>query len=118
MRIGIDLHQMRIRLLAGSLVLATAPTVAALPPVDWMRVPLSACDTRAEPICRAAFADEAGVAAELLYASMGPAAVSFAFERAVRFAAENEPEAAELWRRIAATAAELAESRASQTRDR
>lgn len=118
MRIETDLPQMRIRLLAATLVLAAVPAFAALPPVDRMRVPLPMCEARAEAICRAAFADEAGVAAELLYASMGPAAVGFAFERAVQFAAENEPEAAELWRRIAATAAELAESRAPRTRDR
>lgn len=118
MRIGIDLPLMRIRLFAGSLVLAAAPALAALPPVERVRVPLSTCDAGAEPVCRATFADEAGVAAELLYASMGPAAVRFAFERAIRFDAENEPEAAELWRRIAATAAELAESRAPQPRNR
>lgn len=105
---------MRIRFLAGILVLATAPAFAALSPANSLRTPPVPCDPRSAAICGAAFADEAGVAAELLYASMGPAAVMFAFERAVRFDAENDPEAAELWRRIAAAAAELAEGRSRQ----
>jgi hypothetical protein len=58
--------------------------------------------------CAVAVPDDVTIAAELLYATMGNAAISFASDRAEQLLDEEDFEAAELWRRIAAAAAELA----------
>jgi hypothetical protein len=58
--------------------------------------------------CSAEIVDEVALAAELLYQAMGARAVSFARERAAKLADDDDFEAADLWRRIAAAAAELA----------
>ena len=44
--------------------------------------------------------EEAWLAASLLWEKLGEAAAPFAEQRAARAAAENNPDAAELWRRI------------------
>ena len=105
---------MRLALAAGflSFVLAGSAGATLTPGEFSHRDALDAC---AGPIaaldCSAEAGDEATVAAELLYATMGTAAIGFAFQRAAQLAADNEPEAAELWRRIAIAAAELAARR-------
>jgi hypothetical protein len=60
--------------------------------------------------CSLAGSDEAFIAAQILIYQLGDAAVRFAAARAAQLAAENAAEA-ELWRRIAAAAAELAANR-------
>jgi hypothetical protein len=109
---------MRLSSAAGCLALLLANSAgAALTPAeivpdlhDPCALPVAAVDCNPGP------ADEALVAAELLYESMGVAAISFAFERAAQLAADNELAAAELWRRIAIAAAELAARRRSLDR--
>jgi hypothetical protein len=95
-------------------LLAASGAEGALTPGEIVRDFQDPCAAPAAALdCNAAPADEALIAAELLYASMGVAAISFAFERAAQLAADNELAAAELWRRIAIAAAELAARRPS-----
>jgi hypothetical protein len=104
---------MRPLVFAGSLtLLLSSAAQAALPPGSFAPGALDRCAAPALGSgCGIGIADEAAVAAELLYAAMGTAAVTFATERAARLAENNEFEAAELWRRIAMAAAELASRR-------
>jgi hypothetical protein len=64
--------------------------------------------------CTLALDDEVMLAAELLITKLGPAALDFALERAERHKANEDTDAADLWRRIADTLGEMASlSRAS-----
>ena len=58
--------------------------------------------------CTLALDDEVMLAAELLIAKLGPAALDFALERAARHKANEDADAADLWRRIADTLGEMA----------
>jgi len=96
--------------IAISIMLITVSAEAALTPAT---IPSLASGDCADPgetdtaSCAPTADDEIAITAELLFAAMGPAAVSFAAERAARHASDNEPDAAELWRRIAEAAAVL-----------
>jgi hypothetical protein len=102
---------MRFSRLAGIFALLIAGAAeASLPPQGHDAALFGECGSAlfGPESCAVAVADEVTIAAELLYASMGNAAVSFASDRAEQLLDEEEFEAAELWRRIAAAAAELA----------
>jgi hypothetical protein len=58
--------------------------------------------------CTLALDDEVMLAAELLIAKLGPAALDFALERAASHQASKDADAADLWRRIAETVGEMA----------
>ena len=58
--------------------------------------------------CTLALDDEVMLAAELLIAKLGPAALDFALERAERHQANQDDDAADLWRRIVDTLGEMA----------
>jgi hypothetical protein len=58
--------------------------------------------------CTLALDDEVMLAAELLIAKLGPAALDFARERAARHKENEDADAADLWRRIADTVGEMA----------
>jgi hypothetical protein len=113
--------------LFGALLLAGVPALAARGPDAELRAgiettaltsPASAhsspspCGEPAEigaaDDCTLALDDEVTLAAELLVAKMGAAALEFALERATRHEHEQDSEAADIWRQIAARLAELA----------
>ena len=58
--------------------------------------------------CTLALDDEVMLAAELLIAKLGSAALDFALERAANHQANKDEDAADLWRRIADTLGEMA----------
>ena len=113
--------------LAGSLLLAALPALAARGVDEGLRTgpaielaaltapgaaDASACgdpsEIGANEDCTLALDDEVMLAAELLLGKLGAAALDFALERAARHDADADEEAAELWRRIAATVGEMA----------
>jgi hypothetical protein len=96
-----------------ALLLVTAAE-AALPPAAVDREAFGDCASPSlldNESCGVAMADEAVIAAELLFLAMGSAAITYATERAERLFDDNDFDAAALWRRIAAAAAELAARR-------
>jgi hypothetical protein len=112
---------MRLLPVAGSLLLVLATGAEArLPPAGLPLASFEACDDPAtNGGCGTDFADDATLAAELLYATMGAGAVSFALERAAQLDADADLDGAEFWRRIAMEAAQLtARRRATRDADR
>jgi hypothetical protein len=98
---------------AQAAVPATGVPVAALPaagatqPCEPGRIDPPASGTNAACVIDE---DVTGIAARLLVVKFGTGATAFAEERVARYAAENDPESAALWRGIAATAAALIKS--------
>ena len=87
-----------------------AVEMASLPPPQATTTP--GCgepsEIGANEDCTLALDDEVVLAAELLIAKLGPAALDFALERAERHQANKDEDAANLWRRIADTLGEMA----------
>ena len=122
---------MRLRLtafLAGLVLVSSLPALAArgteadgraATAIEMAALP-SPSATSAEPgcgepseiganeDCTLALDDEVMLAAELLIAKLGPAALDFALERAERHQENKDSDAADLWRRIAETLGEMA----------
>ena len=102
---------MRLSCLAGIFALLLAGAAeASLPPAEHDADLFGECGSApfGAENCAVAVPDDVTIAAELLYATMGNAAVRFAADRAEQLLSENDFDAAELWRQIAAAAAELA----------